>query len=121
MALLPDLVRDSKLEVSFFPDCVVHTFYESDPSSYQQEVTRSEHWRREKQIGAGSFGSIWLERCTDGGHGSKVRAVKQIRTSLGWTRSINCTDELEAIAKFSHRKVCYTSNSSYRRWITVLG
>ncbi|CEO59898.1 hypothetical protein PMG11_04548 [Penicillium brasilianum] len=109
MARISDLILDSKLETSFLPDCTVHTFQESDPKSRQRLVTRSEHWHRQKKIGGGGFGTVWLETCTQGASSSTsapavtVRAVKQIDldSRLG---KIDYHRELEAIAKFSHAR-----------------
>ncbi|KAJ5159252.1 Tetratricopeptide-like helical [Penicillium coprophilum] len=110
MARISDLIRDSKLETYFLPDCqveTVHTFQESDPTSGQRLVTRSEHWQRQKRIGRGGFGCVWLEKRTKGGRpgaiaqDGAVRAVKQIDTDPS-PRSIDFNRELEAIAKFSH-------------------
>jgi hypothetical protein len=111
MARMRDLIRDSMLETEFLPDETVHRFQESDPISGRRLVTRSEHWRRQRRIGFGGFGSVWLENCTKGGRqddrdqdARAVRAVKQIDidTQLG---SIDYSRELEAIAKFSHSRV----------------
>jgi serine/threonine protein kinase len=45
----------------------------------------------------------WLERCTKGKNpGYDVRATKQMEVR----RQVDYARELEAIAKFSHRKVC---------------
>jgi hypothetical protein len=73
MAHISDLIRDSRLETRFFPDCgveTVHTFRESDPTSGQRLVIRSELWQRQKRIGDGSFGSVWLEKRIKGGRRS---------------------------------------------------
>jgi len=51
-----------------------------------------------------SNGRVWLERCTKGGCDDvKVRAIKQIGIDSNYART-DCNRELEAIAKFSHRK-----------------
>jgi hypothetical protein len=108
MARISDLILDSKLETHFLPDCTVHTFQESDPNSRQRLVIRSEHWRRQRKIGGGGFGTVWLETCTQGSRGTTqnapVRAVKQIDLDprLG---KIDYNRELEVIAKFSHTRV----------------
>ncbi|KAJ5906473.1 Tetratricopeptide-like helical [Penicillium subrubescens] len=107
MARISDLILDSKLETHFLPDCTVHTFQESDPNSRQRLVIRSEHWRRQRKIGGGGFGTVWLETCTQGSRGTTqnapVRAVKQIDLDprLG---KLDYNRELEAIAKFSHTR-----------------
>ncbi|OQD65821.1 hypothetical protein PENPOL_c005G06713 [Penicillium polonicum] len=111
MAQISDLVRDSKLETFFLADGgvkTVHTFRESDPTSGRRLVTRQGHWQRQRRVGGGASGSVWIEKCTDcgrlgGPQGDAVRAVKQIdmKTSL---RSIDYNRELESIPKFSHTK-----------------
>lgn len=114
MAQISDLIRDSKLETRFLPHCgveTVHTFRESDPASGQRLVIRSEHWQRQRRIGGGGFGSVWLERRIKGGppgatvaQVSEVRAVKQIDMDTR-LELIDYKRELEAIAKFSHSRV----------------
>jgi hypothetical protein len=105
MARLPDLIRDSKLETHFLPGIeTVHTYHEPDPTSRRRLVSRSEHWQRQRQIGVGGFGSVWLEKCTKGGNlDNELRAIKQITRQL--SEGIDYNRELEAIVKFSHRKV----------------
>lgn len=106
---IPDLVRDSKLETHFLPDSsieTVHTYHEPDYKSRRRLVSRSEHWRRYGKIGGGSFGSVWLEKCINGERrGNGLRAIKQMEVRRQSTR-LDYNRELEAIAKFSHWKVC---------------
>lgn len=113
MAQISDLIRDSRLETRFLPDCrveTVHTFRESDPTSGQRLVIRAEHWQRQKRIAKGGFGSVWLETRIKGGrsgataHDGAVRAVKQIDLDTRFG-PIDYNRELEAIAKFSHSRV----------------
>ncbi|CAP92761.1 Calcium/calmodulin-dependent protein kinase type [Penicillium chrysogenum] len=111
MAQIPDLIRDSKLETYFLPDCTVetvHRFQESDSASGQRLVTRLEHWRRQRRVGNGGFGTVWLEECIKAGRpggtqDGTVRAVKQIDMDTRFG-SIEYNRELEAIAKFSHSR-----------------
>lgn len=105
MARLPDLVRDSQLDVEFRDGCTVHTYLESNLSSLQREVQREETWKQERQIGDGGFGSVWLEICTRGTQRDTVRAVKKIAVRRNNTRDMVYVRELEAIMKFSHPKV----------------
>jgi hypothetical protein len=113
VARISDLISDSKLETYFLPDCsveTVHKFQESDPISGQRLVTRSEHWQRQRKIGGGGFGSVWLEKLTKGGRpgaiaqDGAVRAVKQIDIDSRH-ESIDYNRELEATVKFSHSRV----------------
>lgn len=103
MPTIPDWVLDSKLETHFPPGSkyeTVHTYYEQESLS-QRPIKKSEHWQREKKIGGGGFGEVWLERCTKGNsRGHDVRAIKQMEVR----RQVDYGRELEAIAKFSHTK-----------------
>jgi len=106
MDRLPDLVHDSKLETRVLDGSTVHTYYETDSKSLRRAVPRDEHWRRQSLIGAGSYGSVWLEKCTKGQRDIEFRAVKQISTAVRQgSKPITYSRELEAIAKFSHQKV----------------
>ena len=78
MARLPDLVRDSQLDVEFCDGCTVHRYFESSLASRQRTVLREEAWKQERQVGGGGFGSVWLETCTSGRQKGVVRAVKKI-------------------------------------------
>jgi hypothetical protein len=103
MSRVPDWVVDSKLETHFLPGAkheTVHTYYEQE-SVTQRPIKKSEHWQREKKIGDGGFGEVWLEKCTKGkNHGNHVRATKEMSVR----RQVDYARELEAIAKFSHPK-----------------
>lgn len=107
MSRLPDLVRDSKIETQIIRDgYCVHTYYDSDPNSLQRAVPRLEHWQRERDIGGGSYGSVHLEKCVRGQRDIQVRAVKKIIIpTRQHAKPIDYNRELEAIAKFSQRKV----------------
>lgn len=61
-----------KLETEFHEDHVVHTTYEWQLATRLRRVST---WERGKRIGAGAFGSVWLEKEREGG---KLRAVKRL-------------------------------------------
>ena len=107
MSKVPDWVLDSKLETYFRSKYeTVHTYYEQESLS-RRPIKKTVHWQREKKIGSGGFGEVWLERCTKGNnHGYQVRATKkmEVRHQIDYSR------ELEAIAKFSHSKVIFSSS-----------
>ncbi|KAF2968327.1 hypothetical protein GQX73_g5242 [Xylaria multiplex] len=102
---LPELVRDSKLETTFNGDNTVHFYY--DRPGRHAEPQREE-WKKERLIGSGGNGVVWLEKqlaaSSGEGNQARYRAVKQI--TLAQPRSILeiCKSELEALAKFSTRK-----------------
>lgn len=118
MTRIPDIVRDFELQTRFLPDCsdTIHTYHESDLASGRRLVVREEHWRRQREIGSGTYGNVWLERCIKGGRsGVKVRAVKQLPTAYS---DIDYHRELEAITRFSHPKVSPPdSETNFQNWV----
>jgi serine/threonine protein kinase len=92
-----DLVRDSKLETRIFDDQTVHSYI-------RQRIYQEEYWKRERLLGRGSYGQVWLEKCTSSNKTGKLRAVKEIRKEPN-SNAIEYDRELEAVAKFSHDKV----------------
>lgn len=102
MSCFSDLVRVSKLETQFHSDSeyTQHVQYVSGSTPRQRSVYKEEKWR-ERGLGRGSFGIVWLERCILGDSEGKVRALKKLQKF----QSSDCHRELEAIAFFSHRKV----------------
>ncbi|RSL51161.1 hypothetical protein CEP54_011573 [Fusarium duplospermum] len=94
---LPELVRDSKLEVTTFQgDLTIH----SQPLGRG----RTEKWRRREVLGHGGYGIVWLEHKIeeDGDAESVCRAVKVVRNR--GRGPIHYVRELEALAKFSQDK-----------------
>src|SRR5690348_15308602 len=104
MPPVSDLVRDSKLETYFLPECIEHVYYVSDLATGQRRVRREEYWKQDRHLGSGTYGRVWLEKCVKDTE-VKLRAVKEIRKSLQPSRPIDYSRELEAIAKFSHQNV----------------
>ena len=100
MSRLPELARDSHLETTRTSEVTEHFFAESPT------VVRREVWRQKRRIGWGAFGSVWVEECIAGHRpdNSRERAVKVIH--LSGVHSNVYGRELEALAKFSQRKVC---------------
>lgn len=103
MTPIPDLVRVSKLNTQFHsdPEYTQHIKYTSSSTTNQRKIRKEEKWKRERGIGRGSFGIVWLERCIQGDDNGKVRAVKEVKK----LESGDYNRELEAIALFSHAKV----------------
>lgn len=64
-----------------------------------------ERWAREKELGNGTYGQVWSERCVLGPHENELRAVKRIVKKQRGGSFDDYIKELEAIAKFSHRNV----------------
>jgi len=70
-----------------------------------------ERWERGRNLGTGSFGTVWLEKLIAENSEEKYRAVKEIRKGVQRSKAIDYSRELEAIAKFSHQKVQNIFNS----------
>ncbi|KAI9662222.1 MAG: hypothetical protein M1821_008388 [Bathelium mastoideum] len=102
MPRIPDLVSDSKLETFLRPDGKFHTY--SEVTHGRQRISWQERWNREKVLGEGGFGRVWLEACTQGKSQGSLRAVKTMPKKRNASYAIDYNRELEAIAKFSHRK-----------------
>ena len=103
MTLIPDLVQVSKLDTQFHsdPEHIQHVKYVSSSTTRQRRVRKEEKWKREKRLGHGSSGIVWLERCFQGDTKGEIRAVKEILKLA----SGDYYRELEAMALFSHTKV----------------
>ena len=99
-----DLVRDSELTTRFGDGTVQHIYYVSNRNARQRRIRIEETWRRERELGNGTFGRVWLETCVSGTKTGEVRAVKEVSKNAAST-AIDYGRELEAIAKFSHDRV----------------
>ncbi|CAI7574824.1 unnamed protein product [Penicillium viridicatum] len=98
-----ELVNDMKLDAEVHPDGTSHPTFQPD---YAQGTTgrwrpKVEIWKRGKILGAGTFGTVWIEKCVPSEGPAKVRAVKMIKKSSNPSEQIYCDQELEAMAKFS--------------------
>ena len=112
MIHVSDFVQLSKLNVQFFsnPEYTQHVKYKSESTTKQRKVRKEENWIRERGLGRGSSGIVWLERCIQGDSKSELRAVKKVQ-------KLEAGDnyrELEAIALFSYTKVSILLSFIYR-------
>lgn len=95
-------MRSSKLETQFLsdPEYTQHIEYVSRSSTKERSVRNEEKWKKEKELGQGGAGIVWLERCIQGDSEGKVRAVKKVQKS----KASEYYRELEAITLFSLTK-----------------
>lgn len=102
---LPELVRHLRLEATFQQGRTTHKLLRTRRGS-----PRYEKWTRQKKIGHGGFGEVWLERKelyaqdTRAQRGPELRAVKCIHASL---KQRDYARELEELATFSSNKDKY--------------
>lgn len=116
MRRLPDLVRDTRLETRISGDVTTHAYQVSDITNRRRITIKEVQWRRDRQIGGGGFGDVYVESQELPGsvEQNQVRAVKRIRHGTHQ----KYIHELEAIAKFSHSKVrCGRKNA--RIWSDI--
>lgn len=102
MRPVPYPVQASKLDTQFHsdPECTYHVKFVSDNALNQRRIRKEEKWSRERALGRGSYGIVWLERCIQGDDKGSFRAVKKVQKP----ESGEYYGELEAIALFSHAK-----------------
>lgn len=102
-----------KLQAEFRGDFVVHTTYIPSPTAVPYGAGVSERvttrWRRERVIGAGGFGTVWLQKAEDG----ELRAVKIIPRPQPGTKSIDFSRELDTLAKLRKVSVQEVYGSRY--------
>jgi hypothetical protein len=73
MARIPDLVLNSKLHTDLRDGLTVHSYIEQTDSKRKPGLRVEERWVRERIIGHGVYGSIWLEsRVKPGDHQVKL-------------------------------------------------
>ncbi|CAI7634839.1 unnamed protein product [Penicillium discolor] len=101
-----ELVNDMKLDAEVHPDGTSHPTFQPD---YAQGTTgrwrpKAELWKRGEILGAGTFGTVWIEKCVSSEGPARVRAVKMIKKSSNLSEQIYCDQELEAMVKFSRPK-----------------
>ena len=103
MISVSDFVKVSKLDTQFDPDreYTLHVHYASGSTPKQRRIRKEERWKKERNLGRGSFGTVRLERCIQGDRKDQVRAVKSVQK----LEAGDYYRELEAIALFSHSKV----------------
>ncbi|KAJ5708649.1 hypothetical protein N7488_008450 [Penicillium malachiteum] len=103
-----ELVSDMKLNAEICGNFTYHDTFEPDFNGGLGGKKR-EKWEKGKFLGQGTYGTVWLEKCVTGqGPNSqstaKMRAVKIIVKRADPSHRSYCNQELQAIAKFSHKK-----------------
>ncbi|KAI9773342.1 MAG: hypothetical protein M1840_007557 [Geoglossum simile] len=104
MPPVSDLIRDSKLETTFYGNYTQHVYNVSGANPRQRIMRIEECWERRENLGSGAFGTVWLEKLITDNSKEKYRAIKGIKKGMHQSGAIDFSHELEAIAKFSHQK-----------------
>jgi hypothetical protein len=107
---LPELVRDSKLEVILRDNITIHT----EPLECRDEFS-PQQWETKGMIGHGGGGAVFLQRKVDGPGTIHSLAVKQMRLMSDLAsedhESKRYVHELEALAKFAQGRVSNINNN----------
>lgn len=103
-----DLVADTKFRVEFNSDLVYRFSFQSKiaPGQNIRRKEKKDVWEKQRSVGIGSYGNVWLHRCLTSEGQAELQAVKMITKKSLSSGGIDLFKELEAIAKFSQRKVC---------------
>jgi hypothetical protein len=103
---LPELVRDSELEVTVLDNITIH----AHPLECRDSI-QPQRWEAKKIIGRGGDGIVILQEKIEGPGAVNKLAVKQMKLYADLTseghESKRYLRELEALAKFAQGKVSY--------------
>lgn len=108
---LSDLVLDTQIRVEFHQTAHHRFVFEpatstTRPTKYVRRRETQHVWVRERLLGHGSYGDVYLHRCTSADDNeAALQAVKKIDKARMVANKINYHKEIEAIAKFSQEKV----------------
>ncbi|KAI0971065.1 kinase-like domain-containing protein [Xylaria arbuscula] len=103
-ANLPESVRDSRWEADFEPNPHV-PHQTTNTLGSGRRLLRQEIWERQRQLGHGGFGVVWLERTQAADQSPiRLRAVKELQVSQKDSRRREYIRELQALVKFSQQK-----------------
>jgi hypothetical protein len=96
-----DLIEHFKLDAQIYGDHTLHTEYVSDPTRGMRKARVEKRWYKERHIGRGGFGDVWLEVQKEGDQATAERAVKRIQKRRMEAMEIDYKRELLALAKLS--------------------
>lgn len=106
MSSASDLLDHFKLDAEVFPEYTLHTSYRANRTRGLRKEKVEARWDRQRSIGQGSFGEVWLEVKFQGtGAATDERAVKIINKSQMSTFKIDYRREISALATFSKSQV----------------
>ncbi|KAJ5746945.1 kinase-like protein [Penicillium nucicola] len=88
----------SKLPVRFTREYTCHATRESILG-----IKFEEKWKKERSLGQGAYGVVWLQQCVTDSSPGRLRAVKEI-VKASSSDTFNYTRELKALAKFSRNQ-----------------
>lgn len=87
----------------------LETQHDVNGDRHHQRSTGPESWRAIRQIGHGTFGEVWQERCLSGPSQNAFRAVKHIPKRQSTFAEVS-RRELEALTTFSDSRIPEVGN-----------
>lgn len=104
---LSDLVLDTQIDVEFEENITYRYTVESKVSAGRnvRRKQRRDAWQLERVLGKNAFGDVSLYKCITSEGPAELQAVKSIRKAIASDDNASCFDELDAVAKFSQKKV----------------
>src|ERR1700743_3172921 len=96
-----DLIEHFKLDAQICGDHTLHTEYVSDPARGARKVKVEKRWYKERHLGDGAFGDVWLEAQKESDRVTAERAVKILQKRRMESLKIDYKRELLALAKLS--------------------
>jgi hypothetical protein len=96
-----DLIEHFKLDAQIYGDHTLHIEYMSDPARGIRKARVEKRWHKERHIGHGTFGNVWLEVYKERDGVTAKRAVKSIQKRQMESFKIDYKRELLALAKLS--------------------
>ncbi|KAK3625664.1 Serine/threonine-protein kinase H1 [Elasticomyces elasticus] len=98
-----ELVRLAKLDATLSEDLQYTRHTYAVARTGHRAVIKEAVWKRTaKPLGAGSFGEVYREECTEGQSVGELRAVKCIlKPTYEIARKVNYANELQTVARFS--------------------
>ena len=108
-----DLIEHFRLNAQICVDHTLHIEYVSDPARGTRKTKVVKRWDRERHLGHGAFGDVWLEVRKEHDQVTAERAVKIIQKRRMVSVKIDYKRELLALAKLSRVGNDYRRNSTF--------
>jgi hypothetical protein len=96
-----ELIEHFKLDAQYHHDYTLQVSYAPNPAQGFRKVRVEKRWQREKPLGFGTFGTVWLEVSREGEGVTAERAVKELRKGFLRQVGVDYGRELLALAKLS--------------------
>ncbi|KAI4157160.1 MAG: hypothetical protein LQ342_008507, partial [Letrouitia transgressa] len=99
-----DFIDSFQLPVRFKESCIEHPYRITNISQGIRNAIYVEQWSREKELGRGGFGIVYLEsRKAD----PQLRAVKEVPKHTGRTKTMELLREVLAMAHFKEKEAFF--------------